>query len=304
MDNLDEIQALIGTQTMEAIPFDVSTRRYFRTEKGVLMIDQDEGASLRLANFTDIAKRLRRADLRAPEIYEADADKGFLLIEDFGSTALKSANSDDNLQRAFALLDQVKTADYEGLKLYSEEVYAEEMSRLQRFYLRPLGIEDDEILGIAAPMFEALAAKAEVFVHLDYHPENLMVLENGDIGLLDFQDARQGHPLYDFASYFDGIRMAMPEHLRASAEARLSTEEYHDYRHLAAQRLIKVIGIFARMIGEGREKYQVLMPAVFDSLHNQFQYDELGIWREWFNDVVPRPSAQIYEELRHQNEDN
>ena len=42
----------------------------------------------------------------------------------------------------------------------------------------------------------------QVFVHKDYHSRNLMIVPNGQIGVLDFQDALVGPISYDLVSLY------------------------------------------------------------------------------------------------------
>ncbi len=297
-ETLQNLAHKFNLSALEPIPFDVSTRRYFRAPEGILMMDQDQGHEARIANFTTIAERLRAHHLCAPAIHWANPEEGFLLMEDFGSTALKDQPSEANWLKAFNLLPALREVSTENLKLYSEEIYQEELSRLWRFYLEPLGIKDQEIATLAEADLAGLAAKSTHFVHLDFHAENLMILQNGEIGLIDIQDARQGHALYDLASFLDGIRLPNPAHKRAQILAGLSTNERHDFYLLSAQRLLKIIGIFARMSAQGRDKYQALLPIAFENLALQFEYPELKLWREWFYDVVPAPTQETLQKLR------
>lgn len=297
MDNLKALQNQWALSELEALPFDASTRRYFRSEKGVIMVDQDEGFEARIGRFLDVALRLQKANIPRPEIYIAAPSEGYVFMEDLGSVALKDQPSQENYLRAFRALDDLAGVDPEGLKIYSKEIYLEEISRLMRFYLKPLGIEDDEILSLSQSEMEALESHSYHFVHLDYHAENILLKEDGTQALIDFQDARQGHRLYDLVSLVDAERAPIDAKLKAAFTAELSLEDRHDFEVISAQRLFKIVGIFARLSAEGREKYQQLLPRIFELLDARLQYPELALWREWYHDVVPRPNAEIFTQL-------
>ena len=51
-----------------------------------------------------------------------------------------------------------------------------------------------------------LAQRPGVTVLRDYHAENIMLLPDGDQGLIDFQDALVGHPAYDLVSLLQDAR--------------------------------------------------------------------------------------------------
>ena len=62
-------------------------------------------------------------------------------------------------------------------------------------------------MGKLEPLFAQIKASnlksldgARVYVHRDFMPRNLMVDHNGDLGVLDFQDAVYGPITYDIAS--------------------------------------------------------------------------------------------------------
>jgi hypothetical protein len=59
---------------------------------------------------------------------------------------------------------------------------------------------------------ELLAAQPRVFTHRDYHSRNLMV-DDGRLGVLDFQDALMGPATYDLASLLRDAYIALEESL-------------------------------------------------------------------------------------------
>ena len=66
---------------------DASFRKYYRInkdDKSLLVMDSSlEKESL--APFLDVTKRLAHAGVNVPKIYEQDLEKGYLVIEDFGT---------------------------------------------------------------------------------------------------------------------------------------------------------------------------------------------------------------------------
>ena len=51
-------------------------------------------------------------------------------------------------------------------------------------------------------MSKELAKQSNYFTHRDFHSRNIMQLNDGELALIDFQDARLGSPIYD------GLRFA------------------------------------------------------------------------------------------------
>ncbi len=303
LENLAKIEAALGVTGLKSIQGDASTRQYFRCNQGIVMYDIGEGSAQRRAKFVDVSNRLRDAQFCAPKIQTHINELGLILMDDLGGKNLGQAPIDANFKLALDEMLRFDDVNHEGLVHYSSEIYSEELSRLGKFYLKPFDIEDDDILQIAAPYFEELSNAAARFVHVDYHAENLMLCEDGRLGIIDFQDARFGHPLYDLASFVDDIRVDVGEKraeaLTEFAFERLNFKDDDMWLHvLSAQRLLKIIGIFARLVGEGRMGYDQLIPRCFELLQKRLIHPELKEWREWFYDVVPQFDDIILTKLK------
>ncbi|MFQ5894317.1 MAG: aminoglycoside phosphotransferase family protein [Nitrospinota bacterium] len=117
-----------------------------------------------------------------------------------------------------------------------------------------------------------LATPPLVFTHRDYHSRNLLVRPDGELALLDFQDARLGPPLYDLASLlFDAYRRPIGElserlarrFREGSPGARASGRKDAFDRALrlaGLQRDLKAIGTFAyQKLVRGTDRY---LPAI------------------------------------------
>ena len=114
---------------------DASFRRYFRLqldgESRVLMDSPPPGQNVR--PFMDIAQRLRSAGLHAPEIFHADWQNGYLLLEDLGDDLYRDildANNVDTLfPELFVLLKRLATkVQAQGLPEYSAEMLRFDMN--------------------------------------------------------------------------------------------------------------------------------------------------------------------------------
>src|SRR5262249_41271135 len=97
----------------------------------------------------------------------------------------------------------------------------------------------------------------------DVHSPNLIWLAGREgmarIGLLDFQAAMIGSPAYDVASLAMDARVSVPEELELQllaryVKARRAVDQAfdpagftRDYAVMGAQRLTKILGIFARL---------------------------------------------------------
>jgi N-acetylmuramate 1-kinase len=99
-----------------------------------------------------------------------------------------------------------------------------------------------------------------VFVHRDYHSRNLMVLDEDNPGILDFQDAVEGPLTYDLVSLLkdcyvrwpaDKVRQwALGYYQKLSDNTRTQIDERRFLRYfelMGVQRQLKAAGIFCRL---------------------------------------------------------
>jgi N-acetylmuramate 1-kinase len=129
-------------------------------------------------------------------------------------------------------------------------------------------------------LFETLAqsalAQPAVFVHRDYHSRNLLVTDEANPGILDFQDAVRGAATYDVVSLLKDCYVAWPrervigwlldyrERLRrAGLDLGADEELVRRFDLMGLQRHIKVLGIFARLFyRDGKPAYLEDLPRV------------------------------------------
>ena len=135
-----------------------------------------------------------------------------------------------------------------------------------------------------------------VTVLRDYHAENIMLLGGTDKqGLLDFQDALNGHKAYDLVSLLqDARRDVSPEleeamighYLGKTGEAEADFRA--DYARLGAQRNAKIVGIFVRLWKrDGKPRYLALIPRVWALLERDLAHPALEPVASWFDANVP-----------------
>jgi aminoglycoside/choline kinase family phosphotransferase len=135
-------------------------------------------------------------------------------------------------------------------------------------------------------------AQAPVYVHRDYHSRNLMVMEKGNPGILDFQDAVYGPITYDLVSLLRDAYIQWDEELvldwtirywerarRAGLPVSHDVDAfYRDFEFMGLQRHLKVLGIFARLYHrDGKDGYLKDMPMVMDyTRKTAYRYKEFS----------------------------
>jgi len=241
--------------------------------------------------FIRVAEKLRAAGLSAPEIIERNLEHGFLILTDFGSQdflSLLDAGTEASMYRdALAALLLMQTRiDASDLPPYDTDLLQREMDLFHDWFLhRLMGIElDSAQQAVWQASKHSLVKNAleqpQVFVHRDYHSRNLMKIDRGNPGILDFQDAVRGPITYDLVSLLRDCYIAWPP----SRVEQLALEHYESARLnqlldvsvpqfmrwfnlMGIQRHLKAIGIFSRLkFRDGKAGYIGDIPRTFEYL--------------------------------------
>ena len=268
---------------IEVASEDASFRRYFRLRNGgetaVVMDASLEKSSL--GPFLDVTGRLRRAGVKAPEIYHEDREAGMLILEDFGSRPLLDLLDETNFEayytKAMKEIVRMQEADASGLPLYDRDFLRFEMELMPEwFWQKYLGLEPDaEVRRIFDAAFgaietEVLSQPQGLFVHRDFHSRNIMVTPEGETGVIDYQDAMNGAVTYDLVSLLKDCYVRFPPEkvnalaLRFRDMKGLEADDATFLRwfdFMGLQRHIKVLGIFARLwLRDGKPGYLADLP--------------------------------------------
>lgn len=218
----------LPSYTLTPMTGDASFRRYYRLKSGreSLVVMDAPPPSENIRPFLAVGYALQRMGLRTPDIYGADLDLGFLLLTDFGDNtylhALKPDNADHLYGKALdalAILQGCEAVQGHTVPPFTGAFMAQEWHWHQDWVLKQW-LKMDIPASVQAELDDAyhcLVQSAEqqpqVFMHRDYHAGNLMLLRNGGVGILDFQDAFIGPLTYDLASLLRDCYIAWPDAL-------------------------------------------------------------------------------------------
>jgi aminoglycoside/choline kinase family phosphotransferase len=278
---------------IEPASADASFRRYFRVTRGsdsyIVMDAPPEKETLE--PFVGVARSLKGMGLNVPVILARDMRQGLLLLSDLGTRQyldrLAARRDVDRLYGdALGALVRMQTRGEEaaqGLPSYDRVLLHREMELMPEWFLgrhleAPL---DPRARAMLDRLFEFLSqsalAQPATFVHRDYHSRNLLVTDEANPGILDFQDAVRGAVTYDAVSLLKDCYIAWPvarvhewlleyRHTLIGAGFGLSAtkEEFIRWFDLMGlQRHIKVLGIFARLFyRDGKPGYLKDLPRV------------------------------------------
>lgn len=318
-DRRNEIAAFLqrvgwGSAQRTHLAGDASFRRYERVRDearhAVLMDAPPPFEDVR--PFIHVTALLGNAHLSAPRLIAQDAEEGFLLIEDLGddsfSRVLRETPAHEELLyhgAMDALLHLQRHVRPEGIPAYDMAVYLREVSLFCDWFLpQVLGMEKARVL---KPEYLALwediltehTLAQTVMVHRDYHADNLLWLpaRSGEarVGMIDYQDALLGDPLYDVVSLLEDARRDVSEETVLSALQRFvagaGIEDARARRHyaiLGAQRNLKIIGIFTRLaVRDGKQQYLAFLPRVWGHLERDLQHPVLSPLAAFIDRHVP-----------------
>ena len=303
-----------GGAEIRPLAGDASFRRYFRVHRGdetAVLMDAPP-AHEDVGPFLKVAGHLLERGLIAPRPLAVDRGKGLLLLEDFGDQRVGPvvASEPDREQEIYErAVDVLALLTRQGapadLAPYDDAAMTREVKLFTEWYMPALdlGVDEEDYLDAWREAWgDVLAevARHPVLVLRDYHADNLMVLTDGRLGLLDFQDALAGHAAYDLVSLLQDARRDVSPELeeamfaRFVAEAGIEDPERFraDYEVLGAQRNIKILGIFTRLWKrDGKPAYPSMHPRIWGYLERNFAHPAVAPVRKWFEANVP-PSAR------------
>ncbi|RLA68593.1 MAG: aminoglycoside phosphotransferase [Epsilonproteobacteria bacterium] len=256
---------------------DASSRRYYRLEtplKGMVMDASDSKESVPV--FIGIGQRLMDAKVRIPTIKSYELNKGYIFLEDVGSTHVfdkyNAGNASLYYEKAIETLVKMQETPSQGLEPYDANFLVEEMNLMPQWYINEhLGktlecLEERNLLeSFNLISKEVLSQPQGIFVHRDYHSRNLMIDSNEEIVVIDFQDAKEGALTYDLVSLLRDVYVKLDAQemqrlillfrdLKGLGVDDETFMRWFDFTGL--QRHIKILGIFARLsIRDGKEGY-------------------------------------------------
>jgi aminoglycoside/choline kinase family phosphotransferase len=304
----------VDPATLRPASADASFRRYFRIDApGQSFIVMDAPPPEEdVRPFVAIAGLLQSARLNAPRVVEQDTTHGFLLLTDLGShlylQTLLEAQAAGNLKPADALMrDAIGAlvqwqlrADASGLPVYDDALLRRELALFPDWCVtREYGVtwtadEQAHWKTTCDLLIGSALAQPTVAVHRDYMPRNLMVCpaDQGNPGILDFQDAVRGPISYDIASLLRDAFISWEEdqeidwairYWQNAKKAGLPVPEdfgefWKQIEWMGLQRHLKVLGIFCRLKHrDGKPKYSEDLPRFFTYAHKvAVRYNGLG----------------------------
>lgn len=269
-------------------------------------------AAGRIEAFVGAATYLSEHGLSAPKLRDFDAENGFLILEDLGdglfARLIEAGEPEAPLYleavAALAGLHEITPpATVAGWPLLTYDALALKtgVDLFIEWYPKydPSVVLSDQARAewdaLWAPLQDRAAREATVFIHRDYHAENLLWLRDREgvarIGMIDFQDCLKGHPSWDLHSLLQDARRDVPPELEAlcldhyfSLRPQVDRDTFmQNYTALAAMNEARILGIFARLVTrDGKPRYEAFMPRMWGHLSRNLKAPGLEAVRAWF----------------------
>ncbi|MEQ1758149.1 MAG: phosphotransferase [Vicinamibacterales bacterium] len=264
--------------TVTSLTGDASDRRYFRiTSPGEpSQIAAVHAGPIVFASlpFAIVGRLFEAMPVRVPRVLGHDDELGVVVLEDLGDETLQAhlacaaAGERDALYREAVSI--IGTLQRRGRELQSPDLLPYQLTfdveklmfELRFFMTHFLQAHRGAVLSSDAQealerefsaIAEELAAEPRVLCHRDYHSRNLM-LHDGSLWVIDFQDARMGPDTYDLVSllrdaYVDFTSAQVNELIAVflditGADAAAAGEFRRRFDLMAVQRTLKALGTF------------------------------------------------------------
>lgn len=323
---LDQTNLKINRQ--EDIKGDASKRKYHRlyTENSTLIL-MDSSQEKKIASptklstsindYIHICKYLEKINIRVPKLFYTDTENEYLIEEDFGdlqySQVVSAGNFKELYQPAISTLLHITRINHphdlevDGMKYkipeYDNMTYLNEIEIFIKFYwpykkghiCSPS--TQNEFMDIFNELLGKLSSDKSLVLR-DFHSPNLMFLNteknHRKCGVIDFQDALIGHPIYDLVSLSQDARVTITEEQENFLLEQYKVEfDYNNYNFdkstimdqyciLGAQRSLKILGIFARLsIIDNRNDYIGHMPRIINYIRKNMKNSNLSNLSNW-----------------------
>ncbi len=305
--------------TIEPASADASFRRYFRLSSGqqswIIMDAPPDKEDCR--PFVNVARLIESVDVHAPHIFCFNEALGFMQLADLGNTSYLSRLNHDSVDTLYddAIQAIIKMQKINAeLPVYSSDLLKIEMALFTDWYLEKhqqveLDARHKTIWqGTVNCLTISALQQPQVFVHRDYHSRNLMLIDENNPGVIDFQDAVIGPASYDLVSLIKDCYIAWPRHKqlqwidRFIELSQIEVERENFIKQLdlmGMQRHLKAIGIFARLnYRDGKPGYLNDIPRTLAYVIDVCKrYEELAAFSALLEDLNIQGDQQTLERI-------
>ncbi len=304
---------------LKPIKSDASFRKYFRVyirnqKRNLLLVNSPKKTENNLG-YLKATNIFEKINLSVPKIISFNISKGSFLIEDFGintyTNSLKNGESEYKLYNlATDILIYINNQSKnlkKKLPQYTNKKLIEESMLFLEWYWpaihknKPKKDVVNEFIKIWNNLLNKNLRTKKVLVHRDFHIDNLFFLKDRKglkaCGLIDFQDAVIGPTSYDLVSLLEDARRNVNKEvifkMYNKFVRKLSKKQKEDfvkeYKVLAINRHLKVIGIFTRLCKRDKKNsYLKHIPRLWKLIEYNLNFYSLSELNKWINEFFPK----------------
>ena len=269
---------------------DASFRRYFRlnhNSQSYIIMDAPPDLEASLP-FVQIGEWMKKSGINVPTIYHHDLDLGFMVLSDFGDfhfqDALENKDRESLYKRATKEIVSFQSSllnSEANLPSFNPQWQTRELDIFREWCLPDL--KDTEYREITSVLVDAIDKIPKAFMHRDFHCRNILLCQDDELGVIDFQGAMHGPVTYDLVSllrdcYVDNDKQWIVQSVRSFQQnlqsvglpyAQVEPDEFLRWFDFAGlQRHLKCVGIFHRLkIRDGKPEYINDVPRILGYIH-------------------------------------
>ena len=294
-------------KNLKKIKGDASFRVFFRKKNKdftSIFVFAKKEKFRNLVIYDAINKILIKNDILAPALLSENYKKNYIEIEDFGDETFfkvlkKKKNKLFYFKKIIQTLKKVQSIktkntidfnkNYYKMPNYDEEILIKEANLFCDWYIK-FNLKKKKRLEfvkkfrkVVKKLVYCLKLKNNVFVHRDFHVSNLMLV-NGQIGVIDSQDAVRGNKAYDVASLIDDVRIKTTKSLKNKIYSYYIKDQKkfekikfkNDFEIISVLRNLKIIGIFTRLaFRDNKKEYLKFIPYAWQLIFMRIKQNKI-----------------------------
>ncbi len=309
---------------IEALRKEASTREYFRLKgKGNSMIGVFSPPETELnEQFVFLSNYFRNNGVTVPEVFYFDLVNGFMLVEDFGDDSYQFKLNRKNYHHLFsAAIDEMINIQLcqrdKRISVLGESDFYDQMLLFEDWFLKgllgiDLGNEKTELFSdLYKVVIKDLKEQPKVLCHFDFESRNLMILQDGNAGVIDFQDAVYGPIFLDPAALFKDLYLEikdkelndlLEEYISRSNELGLKQvssikNPRKSFDLTGLQRQLRILGTLSRLHLRDGKSFRLpdLTKTLYFIMETSIKYQELN---EVSNYLRERVAPLLIEKLK------
>jgi aminoglycoside/choline kinase family phosphotransferase len=306
---LDRHDLTADVQRIVPLTGDASDRRYVRLlmrgRPSIVLSVYAGPVDFAASTFVRVARLFSAVPVPVPDLLHHDDGLGILGLQDLGDVTLQAhlggvrdTERAKRYREAVGLIVRLQqrgaelaSPDYPpyGVSFDQEKLTWELEFFVRHFLVAYRGAVPDEpvreaLRGEWAAIVDELAAEPRVLCHRDYHSRNLMV-HDGALVVIDFQDARMGPDTYDLVSLLRDSYVDLPDAVvddlieyyfalsrgrEGTAADRVAFRRRFDL--MALQRNLKALGTFGfQTISRGNPVYIQYIPRTLNYVRGNME---------------------------------